>query len=178
MGDDILGDTNDEVVARLNQQLQDRMKKPVNVFVSDELESLLTESRVSVVMFSKPGGTFMCKAEFMKRLLTSFHEKKMIGNVNDIPEWISSVRDVKIRATEHGLDSRYKRSGNKNNTTEIIIFVVKVPISGMTSQAEAVKERVEGNFFPLYKKRVHNTMGELVLKYTESLPKGDGRGML
>jgi len=177
MGSDILGDTNDEVVARLNQQLQDRMKKPVNVFVSDEIESLLTDSRVSMGMFARPGGTFMCKAEFMRQLLTSFHEKKMIGNVNNIPEWISSVRDVKIRATEHGLDSRYKRSGNKNNTTEIIVFVVKVPISGMMSQAEAVKGIVEENFFRLYKKRVHNTMGELVLKYTEQLPKGDGGGL-
>jgi hypothetical protein len=165
--DDCFGDN---LKACLDKQVQDKSQRRVSVFVSNMFYNTAKDDVVKSVTCDRPGKTFYAKAEHIKMLMRARHEKMMIGNVNKPVEWIDSIKDIKIRKEEHGRESKWRRTGGKGNTTEVVTFVVSVP-ADEEEQLRIVIENIFNEYFlKIFKKRTHNSAGELALAYAQSLP--------
>ncbi len=64
----------------------------------------------------------------------------MIGNVNDPADWIKSVKNIKIKKEEHWKESKWRRTGGKGNTTEVVMFVITVPLNSQKDVHDILEE--------------------------------------
>jgi len=128
----------------------------------------------TVVALYDPGDTFYEKAEHIETMVKHVHKKKSLGKPP--PSWMSTIKNVNIRAEKHGLSTLFKRT-EKNKTIQYVLFVYQVPLQSKTSILDALATSVEQDLRTPFLKRNKNTAGELVLKFVEKLPKGKEGGL-
>ena len=94
--------SNPTLLDNLNKQVKEDSRSLIPVFVSPQFHDVIGEKLVHCVSFGKPGATFYLKAPHQKAVLTWLHSKKKLGNVNNVPKWIETLEDIKVRNIEHG----------------------------------------------------------------------------
>ena len=168
--DESIGFATANIKAHLAKAAQETLKTTLAIYVSSEFTDSVRGVKVYYIFFDKPLKTFYMKAEHFQAICQLRHEKRVIGNINNPAEFISRISNVKIRKCEYSPVSLWYRSGGvKQNTTEIIGFVVTVPEGNAANAHAIIHDCVEEYFFKVTKKRKTNSAGELALDYTESL---------
>ena len=89
---------------------------------------------------------------------------------------MSTIKNVNIRAEQHGLSLLYKRRKN-NSTIQYVMFIYQVPLRSKDSILEALSTSVQQDLKTPFLKRKKNSAGVLALKYVDTLPKGEKDGL-
>ena len=89
---------------------------------------------------------------------------------------MGTIKNINIRAEQHGLSTLYKRRAN-NSTIQYIMFVYQVPLESKASIFKELATSVHKQLRTLFLKRMKNTAGQLTLKYVDTLPKGSKGGL-
>ena len=152
----------------LDKQIKVQSRNLLPVHVSHCFHDVAAEQLVWVVFFGKPNNSFMLKGPHQKGMVTHVHIKRLTGNLGNLPKWIETVDDLKVRKVEHGSESKWYKT-NKGNTTEIIYFVVSVPEDEKETFHDTLADIIDNYFIKAFKLRKKNPAGELALAFTESL---------
>ena len=164
--DSLFGDP--KMKANLAKQVKEKAQPLVPVYVSPPFLNVADCSSKWVVIWGRPGNTFYAKAPHQKSVLGIVHERKMIGNVNKPADWINSVADLKIRSSEHGVESKWYKT-SKGNTSELIYLVLTIPEKKKNEFHDILNDIIENYFMKAFKGRKSNPAGELALEYAKSL---------
>ena len=164
-----------------NLEKQVKESSPVDhfpVYVSCRFYDPLKKQYVYLVTFGKPGRAFYLKALHQKSVLVWLHNRKLMGNMNNIPEWINTISYYKLRSEEHGLESKYyKTGGNGKNTVELVYFILTLDkIVGHTVQNRLV-DILRNHFCKVFKARNSNPPGSLALEFTKTLGNDPNKGL-
>ena len=177
--DSIFGAEN--LLEHLNKQVVEKSKRPFGVFSTPIFHNVVKKESVWSVSFDRPGNIFYAKGEHQQSVIQYLHERKAVGNINHIPSWITSIRDVKIRKMEHGKENVWKRTGLKNNTTEVVHFVISVPTDEEETFHALLNNCIDEYFCKAFRKRKGNSAGDMALAYVEALhlnDTGSGGGLI
>ena len=90
----------------------------------------------------------------------------------DTPSWMSTTNNVNICAESHGLSSLWKMIDKNGNTSACVSFVYQVPLEAKKSILDELVINVRDKFRRSFLKRKKNTVGEFILMYVDTLPKG------
>ena len=134
----------------LKKKIAEGNRKKIDIVVSYPFHNKEKDTYLYVVIFPKANKTFYAKPEHFRQAIEIFYERKMIGNVNKLLKWLSTIDGIKIRKKEHGEESLFHRSGPKNNTTDQIMFVVSVPAEDKGS-ASTIVEKCTNYFSKLWR---------------------------
>ena len=151
-----------------------KQSKPLQIHVSRVIEDVELKLATVVALYD-PGPAWYEKAEHIQTMVIHLFKKKNPGE--EIPSWMRTIKNINIRAEQHGLSSLFKRRPN-NSTIQYVMFVFQVPLESkaliLKHLATSVQEQLIVPFF----KRKRNTAGQLTLKYVDTLPKGSKGGLL
>ena len=161
-------DSADDICNAIKKEAAMKNRKPFPLWVSKMFRHVSSKTVMWVVVFDRPGSAFpFMKSPLLQVLLKNKWEKMALGNVNHPQEWIETVKEVHIRETEHGLESKFRRSGS-DKTFDHVTFVIALPEEEAATFHDVLKERI-GMFFELAHEK--KRPGKTTLTYAESLLK-------
>ena len=123
-----------------------------------------------VILFPPPKGTYFCKVEFIKNVSVSIGSRLNFFKQMDM-SWTDTIGCVHARKHEHGRESLWRRTGARNSTTDIMYFVLTIPIGQEHTLKDEVEKRVK-LFFHVVTKKKNDFIGKLCLEHVRDL-KGD-----
>ena len=171
VGDCFDGDNLGELLASDAKSRKD--SQPFEIHVSKVIEDP-TLQLATVVALYNPGPVWYEKAEHIQTVVTHLFKKKNGGE--EVPSWMGTIKNINIRAEQHGLSTLYKRRAN-NSTIQYVMFVYQVPLESKASIFKELATSVHKQLRKPFLKRMKNTAGQLTLKYVDTLPKGAKGGL-
>ena len=135
-----------------------------------------------VIVIPRLSSVFYLKADFLKSYLkiyelsmkTPFGAKD--SNVDGNTKWIDTIANFKVTASPHAVNRKWKRTGNKGNTTDLIYFVISVPTEKEKNLKDLLDYIVKKYFRKAFKK--NGNAGELCVDcLLDSAPSGPNSGL-
>lgn len=148
-----------------------KAKKPLTISVSYGFVNVSTAERVYLISFPRLGNVFYLKAEHFKSLLKVALKKRKLVNPSEDGDWMETVTYYRMRATEYGDESKWRRTEVKGNTIDLMHFIFTVPLNDEESFACELANKIK-YFFDITRKRKTDVMKRLASKHVRNLSKG------
>ena len=139
-------DDDAELMKLIGKKQKAGAKKPQIITLSWKFVNTLEETLKYLVVFPKFGNTFFAKVPMVQTAVQSVASKLSLFTKED-NTWLESIDFFHAREQEHGRENKWRRSGNSNSTTDLMYFVLTIPIGEEETFKDQLEKKVNLFFF-------------------------------
>ena len=102
--------------------------------------------------------------------------KKILLYPDETYDWVNTIDSIHIHEKECSPVNKWRRTGKKNNTADIVFLIIKLPLGKERTIPDQIKKRVRC-FFDAMKMRKSNIVASMILDRVCGRPGGESGGL-